>query len=534
MPVLPAIATRAAAKAATWAPMRNLLAGAAAYYTRHYNDQAAEPALELWQTNATSTAPVFWSRYAAAGVKGIEHLVNGISLRSPNGSNLLQVTNTAIAMTGTVTIGGVAVGGGVTVYNVLLNSFGAGYQLVTGTNSTNAAANSAALEALWTAVAGAGGGVIYVPPGQFPLEANTTLDHGLGYSTSVSLAGAGPQSLLKFYGTTGPYLNIATGAASALARTYIRDLSIYHGSIPTSGATIQLGSVQQFEFRGVKMPNSGSGYGAINCVALSGAASGISFRDCKFETRNDLATLVSGGLTPYGLVVGNTSASGGLYMENTEWSGVYTGTGTGRGTGIRFVNSALWDTVWIGPGTLIKDWQYGIDKPGGPVGGIANVTLAACHIDGCASTGVRLVPTTGGCATWLFEGVWIAGDDYDVQANTSNGGTLATLTFNGGYYTNATVRALDLAGVTNLEINGGTYLTSVNGGGDAGIYIDAGCTNVVAKPAIVTVSSGAAASVLIEGSVDPAILEPGIVRGKDVIFASTGTTRKLGTYVYKA
>ncbi len=519
MPVLPAIATRAAAKAATWAPMRNLLAGAAAYYTRHYNASATEPALELWQTDATSTAPVFWSRYSSAGTKGIEHLVNGISLRSPDGTNLLQVNNTAISMTGDVTIGGVAVGGGMTVYNVVLNSFGSGYQLVTGSTSASAASNTAALAALYAAVGAAGGGVIYFPPGTYPLNA-TTFDHGLAYGVSISLQGAGRASILKFYGSSGPFMNFAPASGST-QRWYMRELLIQHDSVSTGACIYLSGSISKVVLQEVEIAAGGFLVGV-----QSAHSTDLFFEHCKINTRTDYSTMVSGALTPVALDLVNSATMGGVFLHQTELGCVGKGSNPAAyGTIMRFNNSGAVDTVVLGDGCHLIGGAVGILKNGN-TGNVSNVLIGKAYI---TDTEIceKVEPPSGVTAeNWLHTGTWLDGRDTNVLVSKSNSGTPTRFTYTGCYLTNATNWGFYFGpGVNVVSLTGNEVITSINTSGRSGIEIGDGTTaseSISLIGGIVVVGASSDASYKIGSAVDAVTVAHVTQRG--VVGAFNGTT----------
>lgn len=398
------------------------------------------------------------------------------------------------------------------------------YGLRSSYASTYATANTTALAALWVTAA-ATGGVVYFPTGGWGLNA-TTLDHGTNNSVSLSILGAGPSSQINFYGTTGPFLDIATSSTSRLDRVFLRNIRIDHAESVTSAATIQVSSVNGFEFDGVKMVHGGDSgeKGALVCVRLAGTATGISFRDCKFETRTDRATMVSGGLTPIGLDVANSSAMGGLYMERTEWNGCYLSSATGLGIGVRFANSALVDTVWMGPGTLIKDWNTGIAKTSG-AGGIANFTATGIHVDGCATVGVQLEPTAATLGTFLFDACWFSADGYDVLI-TENGGTVSSLTFVGCYMTNAITQGVLIgAGVDTVIFANNIVLTSVDTGGGIGVQIGTGSAsaNVVFTGNIVTVGSSSTYAYSLGSGITSGVCVGNLARGAAGSAATTST-----------
>jgi hypothetical protein len=491
MPIVPAIQVRAAAKAITWGPIRDAIAGAASYLVRHKNSLPEEPALEVWSDHASGTAPVLWARASEHGQKVLEVRQSGVVLTSPDGATSLAITNG-----GVVSVGQPA---GLQVYNVL------DYGLVRGLVETNAAPNTSALQTLWATVIENGGGTVYFPPGGWAL-APTILSHLGDYGACVSLLGSDGAATLMFYGATGPFLDIAPTSAGALSRCGIRDLTIMHAQTPT-GATIALGYCTNYVIDNLRVVSQLAN-GALTAIRIGTGATNVQILNSKLETftagpGNPATIDVQNGPPPSGI------PAGGLVIMNTDISGYY-----GRSAGIRFANTALWDTVWLGPGTLIKDHQTGIIKTIG-AGDVENVIASDVAFDGCSAACIQLEPSAGEVRNWAFTGCWFAGDAYNVIANEAGGGLIDRLSFSHCYFTNATVNAFAIgAGVANLTIEGCHVNTGVGAGGNGVEISGAGISNVLLQNTTIIVPAAANASYFIGAGVTSGVCTGNLSRGK--------------------
>lgn len=384
------------------------------------------------------------------------------------------------------------------------------YGVVAG-GSTVAAANTTAMIALWLRVATASG-LIFVPSGTFGFNA-TALDHNLTYGAVVSILGMGGSSIVSFYGTTGPFWYIGSNADSAISRTFIRNVRFHHAETPTSGATLQLGWVGPIEISGVTMPKVSTSLAPINPVRLVLGATAVSFDKCKFETQT------TGSVNPVCLDVAVSAGNpAGLSMHNTDWSGY-----AGRSVGIRFSNSTLQDTVYIGPGTLIKDHLVGIQKNGlGLAGTVQNLTATGLFIDGVTSMCVQIEPFTGATiGTWKFGDCWFAGvpvtfGDYGFFMSESNGGSVIGVNICDSYFSNLdTCGVYAATGVDDVMLLGNIMkLGSIIGGGNSGVEFGGTSENVTINDNQITVFSSAFACITV-GSVncDPLIVQGNILRG---------------------
>lgn len=469
----------------------------------------------------------------------------------------------------------------------LLGIYPVVYHGITTGGSGSAAANTTALQALWS-TACAAGGTIFWPKGTFPLNA-IALDHNLGFNAPVNMIGSGGTTVIHLYGTTGPFLNFATNAASGLARCILRDLRIQHAEVPTAGATIQFGYVSQMLLQNVRIPNAGDGKGSIMSVRLTKTGL-VTFRDCKFETRTDITQLSYDNLTPIGLEIATDIPVGGLFIDDTDFSGViaggasvsggqvtsvtvssvgsgytspptvsfsggggtgatatavltgdkvtgvtitnggtgYTsaptvsfsgGGGTGaaavqstRGTGIRFLNTALIDTIWFGPGTLIKDWDGGIVYTLAS-GSVMNVMANGLVIDACTVVNLQIEPTAGSVGTWLFSNCWMASQGYNVVLAES-GGTAQGFLFANCYFTDAKLASFAIAsGVDNVMLIGNIIASTITDPGNWAIDVNGTNADILIAGNRITAPASAAGLIRIGASVTPVVVTGNIMRG---------------------
>lgn len=453
------------------------------------------------------------------GVGILETISTTTYLRSPDGTEAITLTDAGL---GTVPRVLEAFG----YYNVR------DYGILTGYNSsTNAAANTTALQLLWTQVA-ATDGVVFFPTGYYPFNA-TLLDHGLNAAVGVSLLGTGPSSVLQFHNTSGVSLDIATTSASRLARTYVRDLRIEHPATPT-GATVQIGSVSKFVFDRVDIVAQSSSLASLVPFKLTGTATAVVISNCKFETQ------YTGAVLPIGIDVANSSTSAGLTILNTEVSGY-----AANSFGIRFNNAGAIDTVWIGgSGTLIKDHIRGITKSTG-AGAISNVTVVGIHIDGISGAGSACVyidaPAGSTVGTWIFGDCWFGGTpstyaDYGFFV-TENGGAVTGIQIDHSYFTNIDTcciyigTGVDDVSITNNRVNG----SAITSGGDSAIVIAGTSADVRIEGNYVVVNSSAFATVSIAAGASPMHFGGGILRGKRAQIAGTlSSARVVDDHAYAA
>jgi hypothetical protein len=459
---------------------------------------------------------------AYANILGNADTTNGYALKvqygDPNGSPTTIATFAKAGVAFSVPVTGI---NAFTVYNVLA------YGIVTGADSTFAAANTAALIALWADVIdnGVGGGTIYFPPGTYPFNA-TTLDHGGGFSGVASIRGSGGAAILNFYGTTGPYLNIATTSASAVARCGIYDLRIQHAAVPASGATIQLGYVQQYELDGVRIPATSSSLASFVALRLTGTINGLHVRDCKFDLQS------TGAVVPIGIDVANTGTlSAGLHIMNTDISGY-----AGASIGIRFINTIDWDTVWLGPGTNLKDHDVGILKTSGD-GAVSNLIANGLVIDAC-DIGVQAEPTaTSEVSNWQFVGCWLSANDYNVIIS-ENGGTLRGFQLVGNYLTSADTISVSVGAGCAAVVATGNHISS-DQTTDWVFDVAASTEDVLIANNIMSVANAAAGLIRINATCDPVLVEGNILRGgadaDGISFGgATDASRVNGTNAYQA
>jgi hypothetical protein len=400
------------------------------------------------------------------------------------------------------------------------------YGLVAGSTSANAAANTAALQTLWTTISStSGGGVIYFPQGEWPLNA-TTLDHQAGSSKSISLRGAtGGSSLLKLYGTTGPFLDISPSSSSPLFQCGISDLRILHNGTVTSGATIRLGYTSRYNIDRVLMDANG----AFHAIELIAGAS-VHAHDSTFTCR-DVANAVCVEFL-------QTVASGGVQFTNCDLSGG----GFSNSRGLRFNNTALVDTI-VANNTSIKDHAIGIASASN-TGDIQNFQMNGGFLDGCA-TCISIQPTTGAdYGSFEFNGVWMSATTQIAVLATGNGGTVTGFMFTGASWHNATQGGITIQdGVSTVKLTGiNMDLSNTNNASYSGIVLDntvaAGIPNrITITGCTVVVGASTAACINVAALADPiCIVGNDLIGGADadgiIPGAATSTSRVIANNSY--
>lgn len=529
MPVVADISRGAAANAELWRPLRNAIAGGGNYLTRHKNDSTTEAALEAYNANAASTAPVA-SLFAngLAGTKTLEALNSGITLRSPNSSHSMAMTNSGFAFTGTVTINGSTISDTLPVYNV------ANYGLVKNL-AASAAANTTALQTLFTTVATAGGGIIFFPPGTWYLNP-CTFNHGLT-STKVGIwmQGVYGSSAIYFNQAAGPFFQFATTSISPIQRCGMRDLIISHNVIPTSGATVKLGQyVNGFTFDNVGMLDSGAGLAPLIGVEAVG---GFTMDACKVECRNDTAVLAAGGLVPIGILFNPSAAnaSGFHLTGGTDISGCST-----RGYGVYILNTGtIVDTPVISDRSIIKDWDIGF-RVVGNTGAVLNGTIADSYFDGCQTANVYVNPGAGGSfGAFTFDNVWCsltpsAGGQYGMIFDGSTG-TVSSVDINGCTFKEFNRDAINFGdSCSSIRIIGNTLIGDQTDATYVGIRIG-NCANVQVTNNRVDMRSGSGAnSITVSASATPRLVMGNLSRGVDISASGATSANLVTNNVYAA
>lgn len=337
----------------------------------------------------------------------------------------------------------------------------------TGSDSTNAAANATALTALWNLIAAAGyGGTIFFPPGDWPCNA-VTLNHAQTTAKSISIVGAGGATRLKFYGASGPYLNIAIGSTSPVQMCGIRDIWINHGATPSGGATIRLGYTSRYIMENVIL----FGSEARICVQLIASAS-VHMKSCTLTVQDHASAIC--------LDIATTISTGGVQLTSCDLSGVYPNT-----RGIALNNTALMDTIVLN-GVSLKDHLIGFTSQFG-TGNVVNVQMNGGYTDGC-DYGVILAPQTGATyGSFDFGNVWMYGAKQNLILSKINGGVLSSVSVTGGVMPGAADGPIEMIGsvadvtITGVRIGGG----ETNTAGEAGIKLsDDGSGNVPTRVTI--------------------------------------------------
>lgn len=453
------------------------------------------------------------------GLHGARAARTGVAtvLRSPNGSYEASVSNS-----GLFTAPGLLDNFG--IYNVESNS--TGYNLLRGTDSTNAAANATALTGLWNAIAAAGkGGIIFFPPGDWPCNA-VTLNHAQSTGKSISIWGCGGATILKFYGASGPYLTIASNSNSPVQMCGIKDIWINHGAVPSGGATIRLGYTSRYIMENVIL----FGGEARIAVQLIASAS-VHMKSCTLTVQDSTSAIC--------LDIATTVSTGGVQLTSCDLSGVYPKT-----RGIALNNTALMDTIVLN-GVSLKDHLIGFTSQFG-TGNVVNVQMNGGYTDGC-DYGVILAPQTGATyGSFDFSNVWMYGAKQNLILSEINGGTLSSVSATGGVMPGATEGPIELIGavtdvnITGVRCGGG----ETNTGGYGGIKLsDDGSGNV---PNIVTISGN---TIKVGASADACIVAPAgtttftivgntLVGGADsdglALTGGTGTARVAANNSYTA
>jgi hypothetical protein len=431
-------------------------------------------------------------------------LINDSSsvLKSADGTDYITVSNSGVAITGAFSINGQSVGAGLRVYNVLDHGI-AGESTAT---STLAATNSTALAALWVTVATAGGGTIYFPPnstGQHYALNATTLNHALGYTVSVNIQGGGYGTLLKFFGTTGPFLDVATASTSAVTLGYIRDLAIGHAAEVTSGSTIRFGQVSSYKIENVHILFSGSTLCAYSALTLGNGT----LVCLNTKVINCFWTVTDTKSNAPIISLAGSVANGGLAIINSALEGGST-TGKSNIIGILCGASALWD------GIQIINSGIGKVKRGISVGNtsVANVQITSSYLDSTGEHNILVTGTAGTTAnTWQLSNVWMASDATHIELAASTGQAHNWLIDN-CYLTNATASSIIASGgIKNLIIRG--CLAGATIGSAIPVWdIQAG-ENVIVANNIVTGGGSASSSIAIAAGVDPVVLIGNLNRG---------------------
>lgn len=452
---------------------------------------------------------------------------SAVRIQSNDGTDYLDISNSGVAIVGTLTVNGTTVGGGVRVYNVL------DHGMVTGTTSTSAAANTSAFQTLLATAAAAGGGVIFFPRGTWPMNA-TVWSHGLGSTSSISILGEAGATAIQFWGATGPFWSLGSSSSHALSRVRIQNVMFLHGDKPTSGATIKIGAnVANIIIDGIYMAETSSGYGPLTGIE---ALVGFSLSNSKIDTRTDTSTLTGAGLVPRVIHLTNTSAASNIDISNCSLNGCAT-----VSYGIDFFNSGDIDTVRL-TNVLIKDNDRSINKSGSPAGDIANAFLTGVYLD-VSQYGLYLEPNSGSALyTWLCSGLWVAAAKQAIRGSTANSGTIDRIKVNNGYFTDAATAgnaAVELqANCDNCSLTDVYIGTSLNTGGDYGVDIGGASGAIEGFTMIgctVVVGSSATNSVRISSACDPVVVTGNTFRGKDITFGgSTGTSRVNANNAYKA
>lgn len=455
------------------------------------------------------------------GVGILETASTTTYLRSPDGTEAATLTDA-----GVFSAPGVLEGMG--VYNVL------DHDIVAGTTSSSAAANTTALQALFATITGAGnnyyGGVIYFPPGEYPFNA-TTFNHGNSIGIPVYIKGAGANTTIRMYGTTGPFWDFASASTSQLARSGISDLTIKHDTIPTSGATIRLGLVQTFVFDKVRvLYDSASTKAALICVQVGVstlAANDITFRDCQFWA-GDFA----------GTQIGVDFATGGTGCGSYKFFNTQIKSNATDGIGLRFNNSTTIDTVFLGPGTVFEDCLTGMQKTSG-AGEVANLYASQVVFDSCTTYCVRCEPA-GLNRTWSFDGCWFSAGTGGVALlfSNSNGGTCeGIMVRNSAVIGAGTTTFYASPGVSDVIFAGNNCLSTDAGGGYHGVEIGgAGASsNAVVTGNLIDVPAAATSSLYIGAGLDSFVVGANMLRGKDMSINGTlSNARVVLDRAYKA
>lgn len=312
-------------------------------------------------------------------------------------------------------------------------------------------------------------------PGPVRLKAGTlhmnkpaAMNDGYGYGVPLHIEGVRNNTDIKLYGaTTGPWLDFASGEGSLIKRGGLHNVRILHQTVTTSGPTIRLANVDNFELDGVELVNGGDGAAPLIAVQLIGSASGVYIDRSTLMTRTDLSTLVSGGLTAVSLDIATTATAAGLTVKSSQLAGVY---GTGGSRGIRANNTALFDTMLI-LGCAIKDHEIGIATGSGSSGEFSNVRVSDTYID-ITDYAIAIDPNGGSYGGWGFHNMWMRGDVRGVTLGTTNNGQVINWRFSGGeMIESATHGFLLQKGVTVVKIVGYSIVTNTDSSGEAGVEL---------------------------------------------------------------
>lgn len=460
-------------------------------------------------------------------------------IQSVNGTHYLDVSNTGVALTGSVSFNGQSITRGLNVFNVL------DYGVQTSTNAIEAsagtavrAANNTAFETLMVALRAAGGGDIEFPPHAvnrfYPFNAPLTVSHTTGAGVSVGLRGHGQSSVLQFYGMNGSAngLDLGVGSSGSIWRqSHIRDLVLQADTVtvPTGGSLVRLQSVNGFEMGNLWMRHGWSGI-EIGTPATTGV-SNIPFHVRIRDVDLDLRSGSSGDAV-------KINAAAGVWILSSTFDGDST-LSTGLrvapvGTNVTASGYSAMDSLWVVDSNFNGHLT---DVVFGQSGLLANVFMSRTHFDGAgigASSAYAVRIETAAAATvenvqisdpWVA--VYATSASYGILLNDTTG-IIRFVTIKGGYFTGAKTGAIVLAGspqnvvIEGNVINGATLANNheIDVAGGDGIVISG---NRVSGPATsgygVITASGVTNVVMVGNNAT------GKLTGNSLMAGATSSTR---------
>ena len=398
-------------------------------------------------------------------------------IQSANGSHYVDISNTGVTITGTLTINTQTVGAGVNVFNVLDYGIQTSTQAVEASAGTAVrAANNTALNTLLTALRTAGGGVIEFPAHaegrMYPFNAPITLTHA-GAALTIGLQGKGYSSALQFYGLTATShgLDFAGSSSSAWRQSFVRDMVLVadtSASSPTGGALIRMKTVVGMELANLWLRHS---YAGIHVGAVDNTGLNIPVQVRMRNIDVDLHPTSGGiGLQLY--------PAGGVWVSNSTFDGnVLASVGmraTPVGNTIAPTAYNAIDSLWVDNCNFNG---HAIGVRFGQSGQLSNVFISRTHLDGVgqgATSGIAMQIETSATAVvenMQLTDMWLAtypttGVGYGLYVVGSTG-TIRNVIVQGLYSTQALSAAVYVTGtgVTNLTlanafINGATAVNN--------------------------------------------------------------------------
>ena len=443
----------------------------------------------------------------------------GSRVQSASGSHYLDVSNSGVVISGTLTLNGSTIGSGIRAFNVLDYGITTSTDLIEESGSAIRANNNTQLATVMTAVEAADGGEIFFPShtiNRFYPFNPVTLSHTTGAGITVGLRGQGQSSILQFYGTTsgfsGAYLNLAGSAANPFRQSWIRDLVLQATPSTTAAFAITTGALLQVQTAfGYDVENCWFRHGWRGIEIGAGSLTGITAIPQNVRIRNvDLDLKTSS--TDSAVVL---RSAAGISLVDSTFDGSSSGTIGLRvvpdGTNVTATGYSAFDTLWV-RGCNFKDHKTGLRM--GEAGLVANVMFSNSHLDGIGAAGVTnavaLHIETAGAAT--VENVQVSDAWMAVNATTTGYGALVS----------------DATGaIRNVQIRGNYWTGPVSGA----IVVQGSPVALVITGNLINGAAAAGVSEIDVAAGDRIVIANNVVQGQSTsgygIFAASGVTNLL-------